>query len=181
MNKAVFLDRDGVLNYDFGYVYAVENFQLMPSVIEALKILLDHDYKLVVITNQAGVARGFFDESDVRILHDYMTGILKRKGVCITQVYYCPHHPEGVIPEYRLKCSCRKPDCGMIKQAQADWNIDLNESILVGDKESDIIAGISAGVGSNILVESQYHTKGQSIPFDYLARDLYDAALFATS
>jgi len=108
-NKAVFLDRDGVINEDFGYVHKIENFYIYDEVFPALKKLQDAGFKLIVITNQSGIGMGYYTEEDFKKVNEYMLKTLKERGINIDKVYYCPHHPEGTVPEYRMKCNCRKP------------------------------------------------------------------------
>ena len=129
MNKAVFLDRDGTINVDKNYLYRVEDFEFLPGVIEGLKAFQKAGYLLIVITNQSGIARGYYSERDYEILTDYMRNELQKKGVFLTDVLYCPHHPDGIIPKYRINCECRKPKLGLFYQAINKWNIDIDKSI----------------------------------------------------
>ena len=145
-NAAILLDRDGVLNKDTGYVYQVEKLTILPGVLEALTKLKAAQYKLIVVTNQSGIARGYYKESDVVKVHTYMDNIFRKQNIEISGWYYCPHHPEGVIERYRKTCKCRKPEPGMLLTATKDWNIDLESSYMIGDKSSDIMAGLAAGV-----------------------------------
>ena len=172
--KFIFLDRDGVINQDTGYVYKEEDFHILPGVIEALKKLKEERYKIIIITNQAGVGRGLYTESDVEDLHKHFQEILKSRELSVESFYFCPHHPEkGITEKYKAKCSCRKPEPGMILQAKKDYNLkDLSNYFFIGDKESDIEAGKAAGC-KTILVKGRYNT-GKETP-DYTAEDLYDA------
>ena len=157
LNKAVFLDRDGVINRDYGYVSAIEDFDILPGAFEALRVFRSAGYKLIVITNQAGVARGLYSEAAVEKLHNYMCQLLEAEGVYLDDIYFCPHHPvSGVVASYSIECECRKPAAGMINQAMLKHKINASRSLLIGDKGSDILAGINAGIGRNILVTSQY-------------------------
>ncbi len=152
MRKAVFLDRDGTLNVDKGYVHRVEEWEWIPGAIDALCALKQAGFLLVVVTNQAGIARGYYDKNDMAVLHAAINEELQQHGAMIDGFYYCPHHPEfGEV----LECECRKPMPGMILQAQQDFGIDLACSWLVGDKVSDTQAGVAAGVRS-ILVQTGY-------------------------
>lgn len=137
MNKAVFLDRDGTINVEKDYLYKIEDFEFLPGVIEALRVLQSAGYKLVVITNQSGIARGYYTEGDFQKLNTWMLNELKDCGVEIAAVYYCPHHPEAKIEKYREECSCRKPRLGMYEQAIKDFDIALEESYAIGDKIRD--------------------------------------------
>jgi len=153
--KAVFLDRDGTISIEIGYIDNVELLELYQDSVAALIELRQMGYKLVVVSNQSGVAQGFFPESRVQEVNDRMVFLLKEQGVLIDGIYYCPHLPNGVIPEYAIECNCRKPAPGMIKRAEQELNIDLQHSILIGDKLSDIICGRNAGL-KTILVRTGY-------------------------
>lgn len=140
MNKAAFLDRDGVINFDKGYVYRIEEFIFLPGVIEGLKTLQERGFLLIVITNQGGIAKGFYTKEDVEILHSWMKKELEKKDIHITEIYFCPHHDE-----YE-KCLCRKPGSLMLENAISRFNIDKTKSFFIGDKETDVGAAIGAGV-----------------------------------
>lgn len=162
--KAVFLDRDGVINRDFGYIGTIERFEFLPEVPWALKRLKDLGYATVVVTNQSGIARGMYSEADHLALMDYMQQELAKSGAALTAHYYCPHHPEAQVAAYRIDCACRKPQPGMLLKAQADLGLDLTHSIMVGDHLSDLRAGAAAQVGNLVLVgthldEAQDRTK----------------------
>lgn len=161
-NKALFLDRDGVINVDKKYVYKIEDFEFIDGVIETLRYFQELGYLLIIITNQAGIGRGYYSEEDFRILNEWMLTQFANKGVHISKVYYSPFHPEHGIGKYKRESFYRKPNSGMILQAQKEFDIDLAKSILVGDKESDIEAGINAGIKVNVLVSNgrikQYKT-----------------------
>lgn len=149
---AAFLDRDGVLNEDRGYVHRWEDFAFLPGVIDALRRLQQKGYLLVVITNQSAVARGLCAEADVLALHERMCAFLREQGIELAGIYYCPHHPQGSVSDYAIVCSCRKPEPGMILRAAREHGIDLSRSLLVGDKLSDLEAGRAAGIPSLYLV-----------------------------
>ena len=153
MTKALFLDRDGVINVDYNYVYKIDEFEFVDGIFELCKQKQDEGYLIFVITNQAGIARGFYTEADFSKLTTWMCERFKAKGVIITKVYFCPHHPD-----FNISCECRKPNPGMILQAQREFNIDLKNSLLIGDKQSDLDAGQNAGIENLILV-----TKNQSL------------------
>lgn len=149
---AAFLARDGVINFDADYVNDWSEFHFLPGVVNALRELQSLGFLLVVITNQSGIARGKYAEADYQALTAQLKQTLHEQGVTLAQVYHCPHHPDARVPEYRLNCGCRKPRTGLIDQALRDFDIDLSISVLVGDKPSDIEAGIAAGVGRRFLV-----------------------------
>jgi D-sedoheptulose 7-phosphate isomerase len=154
---ACFLDRDGTINIDKGYVYKIEDLELIPGVIEALK-LLQKKYLLIVVTNQSGVERGYYTKEDVEKFHRYLYYILSKEGVYIDDFYYCPY----------LEGECRKPNPGMLLEAAKDWNIDLKNSYMIGDKTSDIEAGKNAGCKTIIIGK-------EDITADYSAKDLMEA------
>jgi len=153
-NKAVFLDRDGVINIDTGYVSHSDDFEFIDGVIEACQKIKEKGYQLVVITNQSGIARGYFSEDEFMTLTEWMDWSMADKGVELDGIYYCPHHPDKGIGEYKQACDCRKPQPGMINSAAEFLKLDLSQSYLVGDKVSDIQAGKNAGIGTNILVRT---------------------------
>ena len=147
MTSAVFLDRDGVINVDHGYVSTWERFEFLPGVPDALRALQDAGYLLIVVSNQSGIGRGFYCEADVESLNQAIAQHLgSTVGVTLSEFYHCPHHPTEAEGEFRRQCDCRKPAPGMIRQAVLDHGIDLKTSLLVGDKDSDIEAGRAAGV-----------------------------------
>jgi D-glycero-D-manno-heptose 1,7-bisphosphate phosphatase len=152
--RAVFLDRDGVVNVDNGYVSQVDDFEFIEGVIEACKRLKEKGYLLVLITNQSGIARGYFSEEQFHSLTEWMDWSLADRGVDLDGIYYCPHHAEKGLGEYKVDCDCRKPKPGMLLSAIKDLNIDVSNSILVGDKVSDLQAGIAAGIKRNYLVRT---------------------------
>ena len=137
MNKAVFLDRDGTINVEKNYLFKIEDFEFLPGVIEALKLFQENGYKLIIITNQSGIARGYYTEEDFHKLNDWMIDTLKKYGIYIDAVYYCPHHPDAINQEYRMDCQCRKPNIGLFIKAAEEFNIDLSKSIAIGDKIRD--------------------------------------------
>lgn len=153
MNKAIFLDRDGTLNIDHGYVNQIDDFEFIDGSIEALKELKDMGYLLVVVTNQSGIARGYFSEEQFLTLTEWMDWSLADCGVDLDGIYYCPHHPDGE-GEFKQECDCRKPKPGMLLQAIQELNIDTEHSYMVGDKVDDMLAGKNAGIKHNILVQT---------------------------
>ena len=147
-SKALFLDRDGVINEEINYLYKSEDFHFNEGIFELCTKYQSKGYKLIVITNQAGIARGYYTEKDFNKVTKWMINEFFKKQIIINKVYHCPHHPNFTGP-----CFCRKPEIGMITKAQQEFNLNLSESILIGDKESDIKAGKKAGIGINILIE----------------------------
>ncbi len=154
VKRAIFIDRDGVLNVDKGYISQIDDFEFIDGVIDALQTFKEKGYLLVLITNQSGIARGYFTEEQFHRLTEWMDWSLADRGVNLDGIYYCPHHAEQGSGKYKVECDCRKPKPGMLLEAIEELNIDVAESILVGDKISDIQAGIAAGVKNNYLVRS---------------------------
>ena len=154
MNKALFLDRDGVINVEKDYLFRIEDFEFIQGVFDTLRAYQDAGYLLIIVTNQAGIARGYYTEEDFRVLNRWMLKEFEKHGINITKVYYSPYHPENGTGAYKKDTSCRKPNPGMILTAAREFDIDLEQSLLVGDKESDIEAGINAGIPRNVLVRS---------------------------
>lgn len=137
-HRAVFIDRDGTLNVEKDYVFKIADFEFIEGAIEAIRLLNDNYFKVVVISNQSGIARGFYTPNDVHILHDHIERELRKQKAHIDAFFYCPHHPEGSIDEFRRVCDCRKPNPGMVLQAQEKLNLDLARSYVIGDNLSDI-------------------------------------------
>lgn len=150
--RAVFLDRDGVINVDRGYVHRAADFQLIDGVIDGLLTLQTAGYLLLIVTNQAGIGRGFYTEDDFLAFSLYVDAVLKSKGVYIARTYYCPHHPDAKVTRYRVACDCRKPQPGMLLRARDEFGIDMSRSAIVGDKATDVLAGQRAGVATKVLV-----------------------------
>ena len=161
--RAAFIDRDGVICIEKHHLYKKEDFEFIDGVPEALAALREKGYLVIVVTNQAGVAKGLYTEDDVNALHAYMIGLLKDRAV-IDGIYYCPYHPDAVIEKYKKASPERKPAPGMITRAVRDFaekgiNIDIKKSVIIGDTERDIETGINAGIGTKVLVRS-----GHKIP-----------------
>ena len=148
----VFFDRDGTLNVDKDYLHKIEDFEWMPGAIEAIKYVHEQGYLAIVITNQSGVARGYYPEADILAIHDYMNAELKKHGAYLDGLYYCPHHPGGAVPEYSYECDCRKPKPGLIEQACRDFPIELGLSYMVGDSQRDLECARRAGVPEQQLL-----------------------------
>jgi len=151
MKKALFLDRDGTITVDKGFVHKKEDLELLPGVAEAIRLANEHGFMVVVVTNQSGVARGYFTEEDVQTFNAYLAQILAEQGARIDAFYYCPHHPEAPVETYRKACSCRKPRPGLLLQAAQELDIDLSQSWMVGDSPRDVEAGKRAGCKTILL------------------------------
>lgn len=147
-NKALFLDRDGVINIEKNYTFRIKDFDFVPNIFELCRNFQKKGFFIFIITNQAGIARGYYTLEDFKILTSWMINEFKNNNVDISKVYYCPHHPD-----FTGKCSCRKPSPQMILNAKKEFNLDLKESILIGDKLSDIECGNNAGIGLSILIK----------------------------
>lgn len=141
MNKVAFFDRDGTINVDVNYLYKIEDFRFINGMPQFIKKFNDWGYKVIVVTNQAGIGRGYYTEEDMHKLHDHINEELARIGAHIDAFYFCPHHPD-----FTGSCRCRKPEPGMIEQAIKDFDIDVTQSVLFGDKPWDIEAGKKCGI-----------------------------------
>lgn len=152
MNRAVFIDRDGTLSEEVGYINHPERFRLFPYAGPAIKHLNENGWLAIVTTNQAGVARGYFAEELIETVHQGMRDELQKTGARLDAIYYCAHHPSVGEPPYRLDCDCRKPKPGLITRAASDFDIDLKNSWMVGDRYSDIQLARNAGVKSAFVL-----------------------------
>ncbi|MCL4432027.1 MAG: D-glycero-beta-D-manno-heptose 1,7-bisphosphate 7-phosphatase [Epsilonproteobacteria bacterium] len=147
MPKALFLDRDGVVNVEKNYLYKIEDFELIDGIVEVCKHYETLGYLIIIVTNQSGISRGYYTQEDFNRLSQWMIEHFKSLGVTITHIYHCPHH-ESIDGH----CDCRKPQPGMFLEAQKDFDLDMARSIMIGDNERDIQAAIRAGVATNILL-----------------------------
>lgn len=163
--KVAFLDRDGVINEEIDYLHRISDFKYTKKCVDGLIKLSELGFQIVIITNQAGIAKGYFTEKQYHELTDWLIKDLKEKSVPILEVKFCPHHEEAIIEKYRRNCPFRKPGTGMIDQVVEDYDVDLNSSILIGDKQSDIDAGLAAGVGKCFLMKSD-QTPLNTISYD---------------
>lgn len=146
MNKALFLDRDGTINIDYGYVYQIENFDFINGIFELCQKAQEKGYLIIIITNQSGIARGYYTDEDFHNLNRFMVNEFAKKDIKITDVFYCPD----------LEGNRRKPNCGMFIEAKEKYNLDMKTSISLGDKERDVKAAKKAGVGKNFLFNGNY-------------------------
>lgn len=152
--KVAFLDRDGVINKEVNYLHKIEDFEFTPNCISGLRRIITHGYKIIIVTNQAGIAKGLYTIDEYIELTNWYTEKLLSFGIEILDVYFCPHHPEGITPEYSFDCRCRKPKPGMLELAAQKYSIDLEQSFIVGDKISDLEAGKAFGLSKAYLVET---------------------------
>ncbi|WP_331775620.1 D-glycero-beta-D-manno-heptose 1,7-bisphosphate 7-phosphatase [Sulfurospirillum sp. 1612] len=162
MNKAIFLDRDGIINIDKAYVVKIEDFEFSPHIFEVLAYLQHLDYKLIIVTNQSGIGRGYYSEKDFETLTKWMVKQCAQNGIMIEAVYHCPHTPED-------HCDCRKPRPKMLEDAMKDYDIDPQNSWMIGDKASDIEAGMNAGISQTIFVNNTRCDKAK-----YNAKTIFD-------
>ncbi len=175
-NTAVFLDRDGTINEEVGYLSSLEKLRIFPNSFEAIRLINESNMLAVVITNQSGVARGYFDEDFVRSIHLRINEFLQEKGGCIDRFYFCPHHPTEGKGRYLKSCDCRKPEPGMLIRASEELDIDLSRSYMVGDTAKDIELAERVGA-KGILVKTGY---GKDVMFSdirpvYITEDILDA------
>ncbi|MDP3465050.1 MAG: D-glycero-beta-D-manno-heptose 1,7-bisphosphate 7-phosphatase [Sulfuricurvum sp.] len=159
MNKALFLDRDGVVNIEKNYLHKIEEFELVEGIVEVCRAYQESGYLIIIVTNQSGISRGYYSEEDFAILSEWMVEHFKTLGITITHIYHCPHHEsiDGV-------CECRKPESGMFLSAQREHNLDMASSVMIGDNERDIEAALRAEVGMNILLSTDaIHSRANRI------------------
>ena len=161
---AAFLDRDGVLNVDHGYAFRPDQLQWIAGAPQAVRMLNEAGFTVIVVTNQSGIARGLYDEAAMHQFHAHMQDALRAQGAHIDAFYFCPHHPDGTIKALAVRCDCRKPGTGMFEQAASEWPIDLARSFMIGDKDSDMAAaaafnipGIRFDANANISLANIVH------------------------
>ena len=167
-DRAVFLDRDGTIAEDVSYCRRPEDFRLLPNTARAIKLLNEHGFKVIVVTNQSGVGRGYFTEETLAEIHEKMKRELAREGARVDAIYYCPHHPDD-------NCDCRKPKPGMMRQAVKDYHIDLRRSFVMGDMPSDIAMGKATGCRT-ILIGNRPPVGGGEAAPEAIAPDILEAA-----
>ena len=179
---AVFLDRDGTINEQMGYVNHLSRFQLLPGVARAIRSLNEAGLPVVVVTNQSGLARGYFPESLLEAVHAEMYRLLAEEGARLDGLYVCPHHPEAKEERFRLDCDCRKPRTGLLERAAAELGLDLGRSYMVGDRWSDLRCGAAVGATTVLVLtgygrgDAAYVGPGQTVQPDHVAEDLEAAA-----
>ena len=181
MRPGVFLDRDGTINEQMGYINHIDRFQMLPRSAEAIRLLNDRNIPVVVVTNQSGLARGYFPESLLEEVHTRMEQELAGAGAHVDGIYICPHHPEAKEEKFRLNCNCRKPKNGLFLAAARDLNLDLGKSYVVGDRWSDLKAAARCRARGILVLtgygrgDYEYIGPGQDIQPDFVAEDLLDA------
>lgn len=174
-NIAVFIDRDGVINYDPGNFHKINELVVLPRVGEAIRLLNEKDILSIVVTNQSVIARGWITESELHKIHSKIETHIKKQKAKISKFYYCPHHPEGVVQKYRVVCACRKPEVGMFEQASHDYSIDIPNSYIVGDSYREIEAARKLGCVSIAVLCGR--SEFQGLKADYTVSDLYEAVI----
>ncbi len=184
MNKAVFLDRDGTLNYDVGYLSKLDNIYIFEGVVDSLKRLKDSGYLNIIITNQSGIARGYLSLSNLKTIHEKFLNILSYDGVClIDDVFFSPYHIDGVIEEYTKESDCRKPGTGMIEKAVKKHDVDLSKSYFIGDSLVDMQCARNAGL-KKILVKTGYGIKAMKecsklgVEIDFISANFSEAVSY---
>ena len=164
MQKAVFFDRDGTINIEKNYMFRIEDFEYLPGAKEGMKMLQDAGYKLIIVTNQSGIARGYYTEDDYKKLNSWMLEDLRKSGIDIVGTYYCPHHPEAKIDKYKCECKCRKPGIYLFEEAIADHDIDVGVSFALGDKMRDLeICKKYPRIGGYLLYSEDCEKNGYGI------------------
>jgi D-glycero-D-manno-heptose 1,7-bisphosphate phosphatase len=178
-NKAILLDRDGTINVDYGYVYKKKDLYFIDESIEGLKLLQKAGYLLIILTNQSGIARGYYTEEDFWDFQNFFNNTLKTYGIKIDGVYFCPHHPKGIIKKYSIECECRKPKIGMFRRAINDFAIDTSISYAIGDNLRDLEICKSTLV-KGILIDNSLNCSSNNIKTNYFVKksNLLDAALY---
>ncbi|MGL4867128.1 MAG: D-glycero-beta-D-manno-heptose 1,7-bisphosphate 7-phosphatase [Cetobacterium sp.] len=177
MKKVIFLDRDGTINVEKSYLHKWEDFEFEKNAIEGLLELKKLGYEFIVVTNQSGIARGYYSEDDLKRLNSEMVEELKKYDIEILECYYCPHHPEKGIDNYKIDCDCRKPNPGMLEKGIEKYNIDIQNSFMVGDKISDLEAGDRVGLKSILVLTGYGQKTKENLKTEYLiANDLLNFA-----
>ena len=180
-NPAVFMDRDGTINEERGYLRDPDGLNIMPEAFDAIKRINKNKLKAVIVTNQSGIARGYFSEKQMEKVHQRLTGLLMQKGAYLDGIYYCPHHPEGDILEYCIKCKCRKPATGMLDLASQELDIDLHRSYVIGDKIIDIELAHRVGAKGILVLtgygkeEADLLNQGSRVQPQFIANNILDA------
>ncbi|HJW87144.1 MAG TPA: HAD family hydrolase [Candidatus Brocadiaceae bacterium] len=176
--KAVFLDRDGTIVVHEPYLSSPDRLKLLPYAAEGIRLFQKMGYFVFIITNQSGIARGFFDEERLLLIHDKLLTMLQKEGITVTGIYYCPHHTEGVVAQYTVACDCRKPKPKMILDAANKYHVDLSRSLMIGDAAVDMQAGKNAGCIC-VLVKNPHSDASDELSksADYVVNDLREAAV----
>lgn len=178
MKKIIFLDRDGVINVDKHYVYKIEDFEFEKNAVPGLKKLFENGFEFIIVTNQSGIGRGYYSESDYKKFNSHAVAELKKNGIDILKSYYSPFHPEG-IGKYKKVSRCRKPEPGMLEQAEKDFEIDNTKSWIIGDKWADVKCGKNFGIKAILVLTGKAGgNEKHKTEIEYIAKDLPDAAKY---
>jgi D-glycero-D-manno-heptose 1,7-bisphosphate phosphatase len=172
--KVAFLDRDGVINKEINYLHKICDFKYTYNCIAGLKRLNEVGYEIIIVTNQAGIAKGYYTEFDYQVLTNWYLSDIEKSGVRILDVFHCPHHPEGIVKDLSYHCNCRKPSSGMILEACDKYNIDLDNSLMIGDKATDLESALNAGINNVFLVKSGHELSLVDVVNYSVFNDLYD-------
>jgi len=176
MDRAVFLDRDGTINVERSYVHLPEEFEFIPGAPEAIKLLNDANYNVIVVSNQSGIARGYYDEAAVARLHRYLDDELARFCAKVDAYYYCPHHPDYGIGDYKRSCDCRKPMDGMLRRGAQEFSLDLSLCYMIGDRLVDVEAALRAGCRPMMVRTGYGNIESTRLPPEIpLFNDLFEA------
>ena len=181
-NRAVFLDRDGTINEEMGYINHISRFKIFDFAFEAIRILNTLGFKVIVLTNQSGLARGYFDENLLNKVHKSLIENSRKENAVIDQIYFCPHHKNGNVKKYAVECDCRKPRPGMLLKAKQDFNISLTDSYLIGDRHKDIEFASGNGIKAIMVLtgygfgEYQHQKSNWSVNPDFICDNILDAA-----
>jgi D,D-heptose 1,7-bisphosphate phosphatase len=174
LNKAIFLDRDGTIIKAGDHNYKIEDIKFVDSAIDGLGRMKNLGFKLIITTNQAGIAKGFYEEKDYLVFREELHKRLSKYGIFLDAEYFCPHHVDGTVERYKIDCNCRKPKTGMLEQAAKDFNLNLSACWLIGDMPSDIDAGKNAGCKTIQVMTGE--TRKEYEKADFFARDLWGAS-----
>jgi D-glycero-D-manno-heptose 1,7-bisphosphate phosphatase len=177
--KVAFLDRDGVINKEVNYLYRIEDLCYVPGSLLAMKHLNKIGFKIIIVTNQAGIAKGYFSDSEYQIFTKHLQDDLKKNGIEILKIYYCPHHPDAKIKKYQCSCTCRKPKPGMLLKSIRTHSVDIKRSFLVGDKVTDVLAGKAVGLNKCFLVESGHKLEKSNYENFVVFKNLHDVVFNA--
>jgi len=169
--KGLFLDRDGVINRDVNYLHKIEDFEFLPGIFEVCRFFQNHNYLIFVVTNQSGIGKGYYNEGQFFELTQWMLAQFQKESVAIAKVYFCPFHPTAEQERYRKHSTDRKPNPGMLLKASKEYFVEPKFSVLIGDRESDIAAGINAGIGCNLLL-SMNQSSSKNSRANYVVSDL---------
>lgn len=180
-NRAIFLDRDGTLNEEAGFITDLDQFRLYDFAAEAVRMINDRAWRAIVVTNQSGIARGFYDEALLARIHDRMSDSFEAAGARLDAIYFCPHHPEAGEPPYRMVCDCRKPKPGMIERAAREFDLQLPDCFVIGDRYSDVALAHAANARGILLLSGhgryEYENEREAWPRqpDHVAENVIEA------